>query len=71
MTVSGTLPGGGARNGLPDQPGYVYRGKLPLEVELPFLCEGGCGRRLEIKPGPCMGRCAVCRQAMGPERGGH
>jgi hypothetical protein len=46
---------------------YVYRGKRPLEVECPFLCPGGCGRRLEsLQYGPC----AVCRGAWPDDKPG-
>lgn len=63
-----TLPGGGTRNGMPGFHDYgVYRGKLPLAVELPYECQGGCDRRC-AKPDEI---CAVCRKAFGIERGGH
>ena len=52
-----TIPSG-ARNGLPVPGGYVYRGAKTLEDELPFVCAGGCGRRLESDRWPA---CAVCR----------
>src|SRR5271155_3629348 len=57
--MPGTLPGGGHRNGMPGYRDYsVYRGKLPLEVELPYVCADGCGRRMESDRWPV---CAVCR----------
>jgi hypothetical protein len=57
--MPGTLPGGG-RNGLPPWPGYVYRGKLTLEVELPLECAAGCGRRMAAERNND-GVCATCR----------
>ena len=53
------------RNGLPESGGYVYRGKQRLDDTNSYECEGGCGRRLENKPGPRMGSCAVCRDSSG------
>ncbi len=50
--------GPGARNGMPGFRDYTYRGEKTLEAELPYECEGGCGRRLETDRWP---RCAVCR----------
>jgi hypothetical protein len=56
------------RNGMPGFHDYtVYRGEKPLEVELPYECPGGCGRRMETLR---FGMCAVCRGAFGPQRGG-
>lgn len=57
------------RNGLPGLHDYVYRGKLTLEAELPYLCDGGCGRRME-KTGRAIngGLCAVCREGRRPGR---
>jgi hypothetical protein len=48
----------GARNGLPGFHDYAYRGAKPLVAELQFLCEAGCGRRLETNR---FQPCAVCR----------
>ena len=60
--LAARLPGQaltGARNGMPGFHDYsVYRGTKTLEVELPFECPGGCGRRLESLH---HGACAVCR----------
>lgn len=42
------------RNGIPARL-YDYRGTETLEAELPYLCDGDCGRR-RAKPGLC----AVC-----------
>jgi hypothetical protein len=54
----------GAVNGLGGPHDYtVYRGKKPLEVELPYECAGGCGRRMEKISNVPGGRCAVCRGA--------
>lgn len=53
-----TVPAG-VRNGLEVKvSSYVYRGDKPLEVECPYECPGGCGRRLETLQ---WGACAVCR----------
>jgi hypothetical protein len=63
-------PPTGARNGMPGFHDYsVYRGSKPLEVELPYECEGGCGRRVSGR-GSDPKMCAVCRGAYGAQRGG-
>lgn len=75
-TVTGLVQGatingrtGSRSNGRPGLGRYVYRGTKTLEVELPFECEGGCGRRME-KVGRAVhgGLCAVCRDAAGLAR---
>jgi hypothetical protein len=63
-----------ARNGLGDFHDYGYRGERTLAAELPFLCDGGCGRRVGGRGGSESRTCAVCRgtnpdAAPGPGRG--
>jgi hypothetical protein len=65
-----------ARNGLGGFHDYGYRGERTLAAELPFLCEGGCGRRVGGQGRrPSQSKtCAVCRDmwpdaAPGPGRG--